>query len=367
MNVDGVESFEPSRLIIARDRVGLTQRSLGEVVGVSARAIKGYESGSMAPSRQTLCDLARATGYVEAFFEAGPLEALPLEAASFRALSKASARVRNKAVASGTFAVSLLYPFLSERFELPTVDVPDLRDETPAGAAEALRHQWGLGQRPIPHMVSLLESRGARVFSLSEDCDAIDAFSTWRDGTPFVFLNTRKTAERSIFDAAHELGHLVLHRHGVPQGHDAENEADRFASHFLLPEPAIRADAPKIATVASVAAMKQRWRASVAAIGRRLHDLGLMTDYNYTQFNKQLSQRGRRQEPAPLPRESSVVLKKALLALAEEGLNPKAIARSLHLPLAEIRALTFGLQAIDGGGLTPGRSGTVQGGLRLVE
>lgn len=362
-------SFEPSRLVILRDRLGITQSSLASVVGVSVRAIKAFEAGSLIPSQETVREIARALRYPEAFFMASSIDAIPLDAASFRALSKASAKVRNKAVASGTFAVSLLYPFLSERFDLPELNVPDLRDETPSGAAETLRHQWGLGQRPIPHMIGLLESRGVRVFSLSEDCEAIDAFSIWRDGVPFVFLNTRKTAERSIFDAAHELGHLVLHRHGVPQGHDAENEADRFAGHFLLPESAIRAEAPRVATVAAVAAMKPRWRVSAAAIARRIHDLELMTSYHYTQFNKSLVQRGRRHEPAPLARENSIVLKKALGTLAEEGLDLRAIAGALHLPLSEVRALTFGLLSVEGAGEAPPVMGhdRKRPALRLVE
>jgi len=322
------ESFEPTRLCVARDRAGITQRALCERAGISIRALKGYESGETIPSRGVVTALSRALGFSEEFFFAGPIELLPLEAASFRALSKASARIRNRAVASGTFAVALFYPFLSERFHLPAGKVPDLREQTPEGAADALRSYWGLGQRPIPHMISLLEARGVRVFSLSEDYDAIDAFSLWRDGTPFVFLNTRKTAERSIFDAAHELGHLVLHRHGVPQGHDAENAADRFASAFLMPESAIRADAPATCTVATLARLKPKWRASTAAIGRRLRDLDVMTAYSYTQLNKNLSQMGRRQEPAPLARETSVVLRKALSALADEGLDLKRIARS---------------------------------------
>lgn len=364
MNLPGVEAFEPSRLSIARHRTGVTQQALSDLVGVSPRAIKAYEAGEMSPSLETLRDMAKALGYPEAFFEAAPIDLLPLEAASFRALTKASAKVRNQAVASGTYAVCLFYPFLSERFELPEVDVPDLRDETPSAAAEALRHHWGLGQRPIPHVVSLLESRGIRVFSLSEDCETIDAFSLWRDGTPFVFLNTGKTAERGVFDGAHELGHLVLHRHGVPQGHDAENEADRFASCFLLPESAIRAEAPSVPTVAAVVALKARWRASAAAIGRRLHDLGLMTDYHYTRFNKELSWRGRRNEPAPISRQISVVLTKVLAALAEEGLDTRAIANALHLPVRELRALTFGLMVVDGGGRAPAAKG--RGHLRLL-
>lgn len=363
MTSAGVETFEPSRLVIARDRAGLTQRALSDLVGVSPRAIKAYESGDMDPSRETLRDIAKALGYAEAFFEAPELDLLPLEAASFRALTKASAKVRNRAVASGTFALCLVYPFISERFELPAIDVPPLRDETPSTAAEALRQHWGLGQRPIPHIVSLLESRGVRVFSLCEDCEAIDAFSVWRDGTPFVFLNTKKTPERSIFDAAHELGHLVLHRHGTRQGIDAESEADRFASAFLLPEAGIRAEAPPFPTLPDIVGMKGRWRASAAAIGRRLHDLGLMKDHPYTKFNKELSWRGRRNEPAPLPRQTSVVLAKAFAALAEEGLDTKAIASALHLPVHEVRALTFGLTAVAGGGIGQAAK---RGNLRLV-
>ena len=39
----------------------------------------------------------------------------------------------------------------------------------------------------------------------------MDAFSLIRDDRPFAFLNTDRSAERQRFDAAHELGHLLLH------------------------------------------------------------------------------------------------------------------------------------------------------------
>jgi hypothetical protein len=55
------------------------------------------------------------------------------------------------------------------------------------------------------------------VFSLALDAAEVDAFSMWRQSTPYVFLNTKKSAEHGRFDAAHELGHLVLHRHGSPR------------------------------------------------------------------------------------------------------------------------------------------------------
>jgi hypothetical protein len=86
----------------------------------------------------------------------------------------------------------------------------------------------------------LLEARGIRVFSLTEPCFELNAFSHWVAVTPFVFLNTMKTAESSRFDAAHELGHLVLHRHGAPQGRVAgERTRPGFLSANDGDEPAM--------------------------------------------------------------------------------------------------------------------------------
>jgi len=90
-----------------------------------------------------------------------------------------------------------------------------------------------------------------------------------------------------------------------------------------------------------------------------------MTDYQYTQFNKYLSQKGRRIEPAPISRETSVVLRKALGELANEGLDAKSIAKALNLPLAELRALTFGLKVIEGGS-NHGTTGKMSPPLTLV-
>ncbi|WP_376773772.1 ImmA/IrrE family metallo-endopeptidase [Rhizobium mongolense] len=76
-------------------------------------------------------------------------------------------------------------------------------------------------RRAAQNMVHLL----VRVFSLVENTRTVDAFSVWRGIRPFVFLNTIKTSEHGRFDAAHELGHLVLPRHGGPSGRRAEDEA----------------------------------------------------------------------------------------------------------------------------------------------
>ena len=173
----------------------------------------------------------------------------------------------------------LLNQWIEDRFVLPSANIPNLSQEgNPEAAAVSIRRYWGLGELSIKNTVHLLESKGVRVFSLSVDAVEVDAFSMWRDNTPFIFLNTKKSAEHSRFDAAHELGHLVMHRYGAPQGLDAEREANAFASAFLMPHASVLAHAPRLTTVDHLVKLKKHWNVSVAALAYRLHSVGVLTD-----------------------------------------------------------------------------------------
>jgi Zn-dependent peptidase ImmA (M78 family) len=103
-------------------------------------------------------------------------------------------------------------------------------------------------------MIHLLESKGARVFSLAENSLKVNAFSVWRREKPFVFLNAMKSAENSRFDAAHELAHLTLHQDGSTTGREAEDQANRFASSFLMPEGDILAHLPYVRSLDQIIA-----------------------------------------------------------------------------------------------------------------
>ena len=89
---------------------------------------------------------------------------------------------------------------------MPPPKLIDLSYETdPEIASYLVRQAWGIGERPIGNLMGLLETKGLRIFSLSENTASVNAFSFWRDDKPYVFLNNFKTAESSIFDSAHEL------------------------------------------------------------------------------------------------------------------------------------------------------------------
>jgi Zn-dependent peptidase ImmA (M78 family) len=193
-------------------------------------------------------------------------------------------------------------------------------------------------------MIKLLESKGVRVFSLAENTRNVDAFSCWRNEVPYVFLNTFKSAERSRLDAAHELGHLILHKHGGPrQGRDAEIEANSFASSFLMPK-AVNSRLPSVGRLDELVVAKKRWGVSTAALAYRLHKLGILSDWQYRMFCIQINERGyRNEEPNSLPREESILWKKVFTELWSDRISKNQVAADLHLPTDELENLVFGL------------------------
>ncbi|MCQ4164680.1 ImmA/IrrE family metallo-endopeptidase [Tahibacter harae] len=193
-------------------------------------------------------------------------------------------------------------------------------------------------------MTKLLEAKGVRVFSLCERNQNVDAFSCWRENSAYVFLNNFKSTERSRFDAAHELGHLVLHRHNVNGFRDAEKEADQFAAAFLMPRDDLISNLPKSPSVKQLIRDKQRWGVSVAALARNAFECSLLSDWSYREICRQLSVAGyRKNEPESRPREESVVWKKVFESLWKDRLSKEHVARELNIPLDEIEALVGGL------------------------
>jgi len=260
--------------------------------------------------------------------------------ASFRALRSLRARDREAALAAGELAI-LLAREIDGRFRLPPVDLPeDLTPGDPEKAAEFLRGAWGLGSRPIGNMVHLLEAKGIRVYWLVEDCREVDAFMFWSGALPFVMLSTLKSGERGRMDAAHELGHLVLHRNGQLCGQEAEQQANAFGAAFLLPRDAFLREAPRTPDLRQLLALKPRWGASVAAMVRRGFDLGIYSEWQYKSAFIEISRRGwRTQEPQPIAREESLAFTKLLTMMAQRGEGVRELAEALHVAERDVAEL----------------------------
>ena len=333
---------------------------MAKELSVTSRSIQNYETGTSAPDSELVAKMAELLNFPQQFFFIEEkMPAIAEHAASFRSLSKMTDAMKNCALSAGAIAFKI-NEWIEARFNLPQADLPDLSDLSPEEAAATLRRMWGLGNAPIPNMIHLLESKGIRVFSLAEEAREVDAFCTWYDCKPFVFLNTMKSAERSRFDAAHELGHLVRDvysmQHGDAHGVEMERQADAFASAFLMPKESVIVNKPPIFTIKYLMKLKHYWGVSLAALAYRYNALAQVTEWNYRNLCIEMAKNGyRTNEPEPMERESSQLLTKVLDFLQSQKLGRTEIAKNLFISVDEINALTFKLTRLS---VVPGAAST---------
>jgi Zn-dependent peptidase ImmA (M78 family) len=355
-------------MVIARHRRRMSSRGLAEAVGLTPVHLSRLENDHHEPEDDTISAIAKVLGFPVAFFYGDEIDPVTKEAVSFRSMTAMKAAERDAAIAAGHIAY-LLADWTTARYNLPAPDLVDASQERdPARAARWLRQHWGLGEQPVKHMIKLLEAKGVRVFSLAENTATLDAFSCWRGDTPYVFLNTAKSSERSRFDAAHELGHLVMHKHGGPQqGKSAEHEAQLFAASFLMPQSDIEAKIPRALTLDQIVIAKRRWGVSAAALAYRLHKLGILSDWLYRGMVIEMGRRGYRDdEPNEMEHEESVVWQKVFSDLWSKKITKDTIAADLHVPIGEIENLIFGLVIRKGVNPDQRRAGVRPVGLKLV-
>ena len=343
-----MSEINPKQIAFARVRRRLTKAHLAKELGVTSRSLQNYETGSSAPDLELLARIAKLLKFPQQFFFIyEDMPEIKEHAVSFRKLSKMTDAMKACAFTTGAIAFQV-NQWVEDRFTLPQADLPDLSDLDPEEAAATLRSAWGLGNAPIPNMVHLLESKGIRVFSLAEETREVDAFCTWYEGKPFIFLNTIKSAERSRFDAAHELGHLVRDiysmQHGQAHGPEMERQANAFASAFLMPKESVVANQPPVYTIKYLMKLKHYWGVSLAALAYRFNSLELVSEWNYRNLCIEMAKSGyRTNEPEPMERETSQLLTKVLDILHSRKQGRREIAESLCLNVDEINALTFQL------------------------
>lgn len=296
----------PSRLTWARRRRGLDQVKLADSIGTSVRSIKAYESGEFAPGADSLRGIARALRFPERFFLGDTIDDL-IPTAIFRAGTKLSARMRDAAL--GSAAVAIAFNQEIERFfELPEPDFPDLgHRRSPEQAADFLRLKWHVDDGPIESMMQLLESKGVRIFTLPADAAGVSSFSVWHRDRLFVFLSPANSDAERRFDLAHELGHFVLHQ-DAPAGPKAQRAASAFASAFLMPTAAMRAEGASM-TADRLVPLAKAWGVPALAMADRLHKLGLLTEWQYRSFRVEIATKEGRQGSVPgVPQERSELL-----------------------------------------------------------
>ena len=327
--------FVGERLREARLARGVTGVALSELLGVSRAAVSQYERGETTPRPELLRQMASILNVPASSFmrqvERGDDFVFWRSTASTTKSARTRATIR-------LHWLSDMIDHLQRTVQFPEVNLPEIElpptpeqytQDTIECAAEVTRRHWGLADGPISNIVWLLENNGTIVTLGRYEEPHMDSFCRYgsRDHFPLMCLNIDKaSAVRSRFDAAHELGHLILHRdfgshywNNPAQVKFREGQAHEFAGSFLLP----RTSFPDDITLPSLDALleiKSKWKVSVQAILMRCKALDLLFEDNLARLWRNLSRRRwRTREPLDdvIEHESPRLISKAVELLAE--------------------------------------------------
>ncbi|WP_199825215.1 helix-turn-helix domain-containing protein [Halomonas sp. G11] len=292
----GVEGFQGQRLSQLRTVHNLTLAELGEQVGRSSSTLSAWEKGAQLPEAESFDRLCRVFSVSRMWF----LRPVPTAVEEkhrpyfFRSQATAhkQARERSQLYLNWLQEIS---DFFQDAMEWPEVNVPMLdvddcqliSDEEIEEIARECRENWKLGTAPIPNVIQVMENAGiicTRATLGHVKMDGVSHVSVL-DGRPYVLIAEDKANPiRNRFDAAHELGHVVLHSK-IPAAQYVkkdlydllETQAHRFASAFLMPPESFSQEVVW-PTLDNLLSLKPRWKASVASMIVRCRDLSLLTE-----------------------------------------------------------------------------------------
>jgi Zn-dependent peptidase ImmA (M78 family)/DNA-binding XRE family transcriptional regulator len=305
-------NFNGDRLRIARLYRNMTISDLDEKISVTKQAISQYEKGIITPKPEVLFQLVSVLGFPLAFFTEEDGKITKVENTFFRALSSAKALDLNTQEVK-TAIIVRLYNFLNGYLNFPKLKLPNIDYSKVIDIEEAalmLRGFWELNNDPIVNMVGLLERKGIIVSSFSTDSTKIDAFTQIHNINGHhqfcvVLGNDKQSMVRRNFDAAHELGHIILHSQLInikelsnEEFKKIEIEANQFAASFLLPKNAFFADLVNPTSLDSYLELKKKWKVSVSAMVMRTKQLDRINSLQYQNLMKLISyKKWRKGEP----------------------------------------------------------------------
>ena len=200
--------------------------------------------------------------------------------------------------------VSEFFNFLQNIYDFKKINLDKIECKTNLdieNAAENTRKQLSLSlDTPINNMLTELERVGFFVvntdFDVSEKID-----SCFLDKNQKIILNNKKKFDnnscRFRFSLAHELGHSILHFEQDELKPDIENQANYFASSFLLPRIAFFSEFSFLKDNRNISwellyNLKKRWKVSVSCILHRAYDLGMINYEKYQRAFVEMAKRG---------------------------------------------------------------------------
>lgn len=329
-----------SLITLIREYRGLTQGDLAKGAGLSQGYVSKVEHEQLTPSDDAIERMATALDWpVPFFFRTDRVYGFGTACMFHRKQASLPVHTLRSVQAKVNVLRIALTPLLREAVvdgaRMPLMDV-DAYPGGPAQIAQLVRATWQMPLGPVTNLTATLEEHGGIVYRVEFGTRQLDAVSHWSpDIPPLFFVNESAPPDRIRYSLAHELGHVVMHAVPTP---DMEQEANIFASEFLMPEREIKSSLGGL-TLARAAQLKAYWRVSIAAIILRARDLEIVSRQKASRLYMQLSSLGyRRVEPVDLPSEEPSALRRIMEAHVQlQGMTIGDLAQRVGLPEADAR------------------------------
>ena len=283
----------------AREIAGKSQDEFAKELDISRATLSSFENGHVGIDSAKLLRASKILGIpVTDFFKEREEEVALLFRAAEEVVPKAEVRSRLQRFCEAYreleeivgVADTLLLP--PEYTYFPHHHSKPINFATQVALSE--RERLGLGSYdPIENIFKLLDENGVRLLDLPVDQEGLYGLSGFSKQYGLcILVNTQNTIERNIFTAAHEYGHLLMHRafyknvdfsEAIDRDQDLEIMADVFAANFLVPEVGLRDVWAKNAGrkevgLEDVVFLKHHFRVSTKVMVRRLRDIGLVSE-----------------------------------------------------------------------------------------
>lgn len=337
--------FYGENLELVRECRSISRKELADSLEVSEQLIWQYETNQTEPSFEMINKLKQYF-YVQSQFFYNPLELNHKEVVgkiAYREKTKGSRKKAKMELGYLNFIDSYLdiiekkvFPdkgiikSLEEKIR-KNYSLFDLERDEINQIANEVREKLELSSNK--DLLFKLELHGVYVFERFLEKN-VDAYSGWigENDRPYIILNKGKNPfVRRNFDLAHELGHLLLHKWIDMDNLDKEEmlvieeQANTFASSFLLPEKDLLKDMRSIERISnpkSYIPLKEKYYVSIQAIAMRVYKLGLMSYQQYQYFWRMIN-RYKFRTTEPLDAELPLIIPGKVRALLEQAFESR--------------------------------------------
>lgn len=311
-----ISAVNPSLLVWARQRAGLTVEDVADAIGKSPAVIRDWESGAAAPTYVQLEKLAYGVfrrPLALFFFPQPPEEPDPYQ--SFRTLPDFEI---DELTAESRFRIRQARATQLSLEELAEGENPAehfiLRDLHPVASQQATRaarevraylgvdmktqRNWKTKAEALAAWRAAVESVGVFVFKDTFKQREVSGFSLFHPEFPIIYINNSTAKSRQMFTLFHELAHLIVHTNGITKRDDRYIEklhgtdraieifCNRIAAEILVPEEALNSENLSVAD-ANIARLAKLFSVSREVILRRLLEHGIVSRSHYEQKAKE--------------------------------------------------------------------------------